>query len=91
MYLLQAHIIDSDRPFYLYAIAKLNPGNKFAEIIKPFAENQDRELARQAKHGLQLCPEDEQMICLTDIQAFIDYAVASTTDEKKQIRIISED
>ena len=91
IYLLQAKIEDSDGPYYLYALAKLETDGKSAEIIKPFAEGHERELARQGHHGFRICPEDEQMICLTDLQAFIDYAVSSTTNEKKQIRILSED
>ena len=90
-FLLQAQIADSERPFFLYAVARLEADRKSAEIIKPFAELPDRELARQNKHGFQVCPEDEQMICLSDLQSFIDYAVSSTTEEKKRIRILSMD
>ncbi len=89
LFVIQASIKDGDSQEYLYALARLSTDRKSAELIKPFAEREDRDTIETGVSGLALCDGDQQMVCLSNLQSYIDYAVASNANEKKIIRILA--
>lgn len=88
LYLIQAAVEDKDSSMYLYSIAKLADDRKSAELIKPFAMSEDRKVAKAGKHGFRVCPQEDQMVCLSDLQAYIDYALSHQSEEKKRVLIL---
>ncbi|NKB54233.1 MAG: hypothetical protein GKR97_18815 [Rhizobiaceae bacterium] len=88
LFVIQASVKDGTSREYLYALAKLSGDKKSIELIKPYAEQEDRKYAEAENSGLTLCDDDPQLVCLTDLQSYVDYAVSSKTTEKKRIRIL---
>ncbi|MEP1208238.1 MAG: hypothetical protein ABJM29_08365 [Rhizobiaceae bacterium] len=88
LYVVQASTRDGESRVLLYSVIKLAADKKSAELIRPFAESEDLMAAAQGRFGLQTCPQDDRMVCLTSLQAYIDYALSSPVQEQKRIRII---
>ena len=89
LYVVQATIKEADSSYYLYALAKLSLDGKSAEILKPYAQKEDHDVAEQGKYGFKLCSDDDGVICLSNLQDYIDYALMPSQDETKRILILS--
>jgi hypothetical protein len=87
-YLLQVEFDNGGKPGFLFAIARLAADEKSALLIKPFAMKVDQDAARRGEHGFRPCADDPDMVCLSALQAYVDYALAADQSESKSIHIL---
>ncbi|MHA1524268.1 MAG: hypothetical protein ACTSY1_07645 [Alphaproteobacteria bacterium] len=81
VFVAQISAPDTKGPMHLYGLIKVSPDRKSFEIIRGYAGSSDLAAVRAGTPGLFVCDDDS--VCISALENYIDYAQAAPPEESQ--------